>query len=67
MNSASFSRWPKSLKPALKRGLFPGGLAWFSALSLSAQSPQSLDLRPGDRVVFVGDTLIEREQTYGYL
>lgn len=25
------------------------------------------DLRSGDRVVFIGDTLIEREQSYGYL
>ncbi len=63
MNSFSFPRLPK----LLKRWLFSGSLVWFDALSLSAQSPQSFDLQSGDRVAFVGDTLIEREQTYGYL
>ena len=32
-----------------------------------AQSPPPFELRNGDRVVLVGDTLIEREQHYGYL
>ena len=42
-------------------------LAWLNTPSLPAQSSPSFDLRPGDRVVFVGDTLIEREQSYGFL
>jgi hypothetical protein len=32
-----------------------------------AQAPPPLELRDGDRVVLVGDTLIEREQHHGYL
>src|SRR5579859_6019554 len=32
-----------------------------------AQPKSAFELRDGDRVVLVGDTLIEREQTYGYV
>jgi putative heme-binding domain-containing protein len=32
-----------------------------------AQAPPPFELRDGDRVVLLGDTLIEREQHYGYL
>jgi putative membrane-bound dehydrogenase-like protein len=32
-----------------------------------AQLTNALELRDGDRVVFVGDTLIEREQRHGYV
>src|SRR6266436_2482067 len=32
-----------------------------------AQNSGSFELREGDRVVLLGDTLIEREQSYGYL
>src|SRR6185437_12088100 len=37
-----------------------------SGFSLHAARP-ALELRAGDRVLFVGDTLMEREQSYGYL
>jgi hypothetical protein len=41
----------------------------FLALSptLAAQSPEKFEWRDGDRVVLIGDTLIERDQKYGYL
>src|SRR5947208_16760060 len=32
-----------------------------------AKNTNVLELRDGDRVVLIGDTLIEREQTYGYI
>src|SRR6266567_4251745 len=35
--------------------------------SASAQNTNSFELRDGDRVAFLGDTLIEREQSYGYI
>lgn len=38
-----------------------------TARSATAQNTAPFELRDGDRVVFVGDTLIEREQSYGYL
>lgn len=44
-------------------GLLLAGLAG-SAL---AQPKPTLDLKDGDRVVLVGDALIEREQSYGYV
>jgi lysophospholipase L1-like esterase len=34
--------------------------------SVSAASPGKLDLADGDRVLWIGGTLIEREQIYGY-
>src|ERR1700753_2618006 len=37
-----------------------------SAPVLAAPYPV-IELKAGDRVAFVGDTLIEREQAYGYL
>ncbi len=37
----------------------------FSATS--AESPNAFQLKDGDRVVFLGDALVEREQSYGYL
>jgi putative heme-binding domain-containing protein len=46
---------------------------WLSLLAVSfcplasAQPKPTLELRDGDRVVLIGDTLIEREQLYGYL
>jgi putative membrane-bound dehydrogenase-like protein len=33
----------------------------------AAQNTNAFELRDGDRVVLVGDTLIEREQTYGHI
>ena len=35
--------------------------------STFAQNTNVFELRDGDRVVFLGDTLIEREQSYGYI
>ncbi|HEY2343887.1 MAG TPA: GDSL-type esterase/lipase family protein, partial [Chthoniobacteraceae bacterium] len=32
-----------------------------------ADEPAKFEIRDGDRVVFLGDTLLERENTYGYL
>jgi hypothetical protein len=45
---------------------------FLAMLSLSPQvhaidTPSPLNLKDGDRVVLIGDTLIERDQQYGYL
>jgi putative heme-binding domain-containing protein len=37
------------------------------ALVFAAAPQKPFELRDGDRVVFIGDTLIEREQHYGYV
>ena len=47
-------------------------LVWLSVLALGPRvhafdAPLSLELKDGDRVVLIGDTLIERDQRYGYL
>jgi putative heme-binding domain-containing protein len=42
-------------------------LCFLAAASSNAQPPKPFELHDGDRVVFVGDTLIEREQYYGYI
>jgi lysophospholipase L1-like esterase len=43
------------------------GLLWFFApLEARSDPPARCELRDGDRVVFLGDTLIERDQRYGY-
>src|SRR6476646_11039747 len=36
-------------------------------IAIEARAAASFELRDGDRVVFLGDTLIEREQHFGYL
>jgi lysophospholipase L1-like esterase len=65
----SVSRRPR-LGAFSVRVLFSGliGLLCLSA-STEARSdqPPHFELRNGDRVVFLGDTLIERDQRYGYL
>src|SRR5678816_574875 len=38
-----------------------------SPLAILAQDPPTLALRDGDRVAFIGDTLIEREQYSGWI
>ncbi|MEX2188246.1 MAG: PVC-type heme-binding CxxCH protein [Pirellulales bacterium] len=38
----------------------------FFTLSLSAESPQRLEVNPGDRVVMIGNTLAERMLYHGY-
>ncbi|WP_337175976.1 SGNH/GDSL hydrolase family protein [Paludisphaera sp.] len=52
-----------SLSPA--RGLLAGFLLVATSTGLAATPPW--DFKDGDRVVFVGDTFIEREQRYGYV
>ena len=39
----------------------------FSTLEARAAGPPPFQFRDGDRIVLVGDTLIERDQRYGYL
>src|SRR6266705_3138592 len=46
--------------------LFLLGLVFWAPAAL-AQNTNAFELREGDRVVLLGDTLIEREQSYGYL
>lgn len=57
--------------PGLLSGRFATGLTIFlflvGALSAFAAPRPVFDLKSGDKVVMVGDTLIEREQSYGYL
>src|ERR1044071_3216321 len=36
-------------------------------LSFAAAPPKPFELRDGDRVVFLGDTLMEREKDFGYI
>lgn len=40
---------------------------WSAATSSHAQNTNTFELLDGDRVVFLGDTLIEREPTYGWI
>src|SRR5690242_17609570 len=42
-------------------------LALWLSPSIMAAPYKPFDLHSGDRVVLIGDTLIEREQAYGYL
>ncbi len=48
------------------RGLLAGALLVASA-TLAVAAPPPWEFKDGDRVVFVGDTFIERAQRYGYL
>jgi putative heme-binding domain-containing protein len=60
------------LVPGIHQRLFRQGLVLalllpaFSRPGL-AQNPAPFELRDGDRVALVGDTLIEREQSFGYV
>ena len=38
-----------------------------ASLSAAGQATNTFELRDGDRVVLIGDTFIEREQSYGYV
>jgi urease gamma subunit len=42
-------------------------LIFLAALAVAAARAETLDLRDGDRVALIGDTLIEREQESGWL
>src|SRR6266567_3605693 len=44
---------------------FPAALA---ALTLAAppEAPKPFEFKDGDRIVWIGNTLVEREQRYGY-
>jgi putative heme-binding domain-containing protein len=53
-------------KPSLRRLITPLLLIALAPWG-RAENTQPLELRDGDRVVLLGDTLIEREQTFGYL
>ena len=62
------------MQPALFRIVRPGltGLAillapGFLPATYSAEGPAPWPFKNGDRIVLVGDTLIERDQRYGYL
>ncbi len=43
-----------------------GLLSLCAPVAARSDQPKSLPLRDGDRIVLVGDTLIERDQRYGY-
>jgi putative membrane-bound dehydrogenase-like protein len=57
MNISRFFLAP--LAAALAAGIAPG--------RATAQNTNAFELREGDRVVLLGDTLIEREATYGHM
>ena len=42
-------------------------LILFFFISLSARAAEPFEIKEGDRVLLLGDTLLERENTYGYL
>jgi lysophospholipase L1-like esterase len=44
-----------------------GFLCLCAPMEAQSEQPPQFDLHDGDRIVFVGDTLIERDQRYGYL
>lgn len=55
-------RWIAALAAALALSL---GVPWCRA-DETVKSPHALTLSDGDRVVFVGSALVERDQQYGY-
>jgi putative membrane-bound dehydrogenase-like protein len=57
----------RSLRPWLERSLVLLLLAVCCLTRAGAQSTEPFELRDGDRVVFVGDTLVERERNQGWL
>src|SRR5262245_30927926 len=56
---SSFVRFPLTLIIGLAGPIL--------ATSARAGEPPRFEFRDGDRVVLIGDTLIERDQEYGYL
>jgi len=49
----------------MRTGCFSLLLLLISTVAVAAE-PSKFELRDGDRVVFLGNTLIEREQKYGH-
>ncbi len=56
---------PAGWTPALRRAVCLLALACAAVTSVRAAAP--FELKDGDRVIFLGDTLIEREQHYGWI
>jgi putative membrane-bound dehydrogenase-like protein len=54
---------PRLAFPLLVAALVAG----LAPLRTAAQNTNAFDLRDGDRIVLVGDTLIEREQSHGHI
>ncbi|QEH37799.1 GDSL-like Lipase/Acylhydrolase [Aquisphaera giovannonii] len=54
-------------RPGTPALLIPILLALAAAEAHAFDSPKPWPLRDGDRIVLVGDTLVERDQRYGYL
>ncbi len=51
----------------MNRSIVPLGVAILLALAPDSRAAPPFELVDGDRVVLIGGTLIERDQTYGYL
>ena len=61
----AFSMHLGALRPMRLPALFC--VTFFSFISLAAHAAEPFEIREGDRVVFLGDTLLEREGNYGCL
>src|ERR1700704_2442432 len=54
-----------AIPPTMPKLILP--LVPASAAILSTHAAEPFEIKDGDRVLFLGDTLLEREGTYGYL
>lgn len=62
------ARWgPRALNPSRIVSRTILAACALAILPIPSQAAEPFELRDGDRVVFVGSTLTERDQTYGYL
>lgn len=59
-------RLPTNQEQLMNRQAFALGVVVFLMPSCAGRAAELLELRSGDRVVLLGNTLIEREQRYGY-
>ncbi len=59
---------PTTLITPIRRTLvrFPSRIVWVASIASLACAAEPFELRQGDRVVWLGNTLIEREQRDGY-
>ncbi|HXG48620.1 MAG TPA: SGNH/GDSL hydrolase family protein, partial [Methylomirabilota bacterium] len=66
---ASALRRLRTTPAPVRRGLHLLPVAFLAILAstVCAQNTNVFELRDGDRVVFLGDTFFEREQTYGHI